>query len=280
MKKNIILMALAVAAFAACDKSVPYEPGAPMNLDNPNVYFSAYNSTKTVLASDATEFEVAILRDDVETALTLPLKGACPYEGIFTVPETVEFAAGVDSVSFKVQVSDKIEMFKDYQLYISIPEEYTHAYLPSETTGPRFIANVVKEDYVPYAEGAWFDFFFTGQGWNVVLEYSAMKKEYRLSDVWAPLGTGSTTDITFSWDGSEKVTMGANSYPTGVPYSSYGPVTAAVVAGCATYGNIPADELYEGSPALPGFIFDFKWTVSAGSFGQGYPQIYAITKVL
>ena len=107
-------MALAVAALVACEKSAPYEPGAPMNLDNPNVYFSAYNSAKTVLASDATEFEVALLRDDVETALTLPLKSACSYEGIFTVPESVTFPAGVDSVSFKVQVSDKVEMFQNY----------------------------------------------------------------------------------------------------------------------------------------------------------------------
>lgn len=268
MKKNIILMALAVAAFAACEKSVPYEPGAPMNLDNPNVYFSAYNSTKTVLASDATEFEVAILRDDVETALTLPLKSACPYEGLFTVPETVEFAAGVDSVSFKVQVSDKIEMFKDYQLYISIPEEYTHAYLPSETTGPRFIANVVKEDYVPYADGYCLELALIGKAYERTMEYSALKEEYRIQDAW----NGGTT-LTFKWDGATNVTV-EKQYASGLTYGSYGPVTLKTEA--AAFATIPADYL---GKELPAFEFQFWYTVSAGTLGTApFPYYFVPMK--
>ena len=271
MKKNIILMALAVAALAACEKSVPYEPGAPMNLDNPNVYFSAYNSNKTVLASDATEFEVSILRDDVETALTLPLKSACPYEGLFTVPETVEFAAGVDSVSFKVQVSDKIEMFKDYQLTLTIPEEFTHAYIPSETTGPRYIANVIKEDYAPYATGQYYDLFWSEALSPNVLQYSPLKDEYRLANVW---GTG--VSLTFTWDRAEKVKLGADKYATGLVHPSYGAITANVVG--ATYSHFEAGQLFENI-ACDAFYFNFEWTVSAGSFGE-YPNLFIVEKVL
>ena len=271
MKKNIILMALAVAALAACDKSVPYEPGAPMNLDNPNVYFSAYNSTKTVLASDATEFEVAILRDDVETALTLPLNSACSYEGIFTVPETVEFPAGVDSVSFKVQVSDKVEMFQTYQLHLSVPEEYTHAYVPVETTGPQFIANVVKEDYAPFANGLYYDGFWTGELTENVLEYSPLKDEYRLNDVW---GTG--VGLTFTWNQETgEVKLGADKYASGLIHPNYGAITANTVS--AMYAKFAAGELLKDS--CEGFYFNFKWTVSAGSFGE-YPNIFIVMEVL
>lgn len=271
MKKNIILMALAVAAFAACDKSVPYEPGAPMNLDNPNVYFSAYNSTKTVLASDATEFEVAILRDDVETALTLPLNSACSYEGIFTVPETVEFPAGVDSVSFKVQVSDKVEMFQTYQLHLSVPEEYTHAYVPVETTGPKFIANVVKEDYAPYATGLYYDTFWYETAYASVLEYSPLKDEYRIQDAWMT-GVG----ISFTWDKEKNVVkMGADKYVTGLVHSTYGAVTANVLG--ASYVHYEAGQLLKD--ACDAFYFDFKWTVSAGSFGE-YPNLFIVQQVL
>ena len=264
-------MALAVAAFAACDKSVPYEPGAPMNLDNPNVYFSAYNSDKTVLASDATEFEVAILRDDVETALTLPLKSACSYEGIFTVPETVEFPAGVDSVSFKVQVSDKVEMFQNYQLHLSVPEEYTHAYVPVETTGPKYIANVIKEDYAPYAIGMYYDGFWTGEFTENVLEYSPLQDEYRLQNVW---GTG--VGLTFTWNKeTNAVKMGAEKYASGLVHATYGAITANVMG--ASYGHYEAGQLLD--VACDAFYFDFKWTVSAGSFGQ-YPNLFIIQQVL
>ena len=113
------------------------------------------------------------------------------------------------------------------------------------------------------------------------MEYSEILQMYRLSDVWAPLGTGSTTDLIFSWDGSENVVMNANSYSTGVSYANYGNVT--VVANDGTnnyvyYGTIPAGWVAE--EAVDGFIFDFKWTVSAGSFGTGYPQLYVITETL
>lgn len=263
-------MALAVAALAACEKSVPYEPGAPMNLDNPNVYFSAYNSTKTVLASDATEFEVSILRDDVETALTLPLKSACPYEGLFTVPETVEFAAGVDSVAIKVMVSDKVEMFKDYQLTLTIPEEFTHAYIPNEKTGPRFIANVIKEDYAPYATGQYYDGFWSGEFTPNVLEYSPLKDEYRLANVW---GTG--VSLTFTWDRAEKVKLGAEKYATGLVHPTYGAITANTVG--ALYAHFNAGELL--NVACDAFYFTFKWTVSAGSFGEK-PNLFIVEKVL
>jgi hypothetical protein len=268
MKKNIILMALAVAAFTACEKSAPYEPGAPMDLDKPNVYFSAYNATKTVLASDATEFEVALLRDDVETALTLPLKSACTYDGIFTAPETVEFPAGVDSISFKVQVSEKLEMFKDYQLFLTVPEEYTHAYAVSET-GPRYIANVVKEDYYPYAEGYFVEPALLQKAYGRVLEYSPLKEEYRIKNAWM----GGTT-LAFGWDGENKVTP-AKQYSTGLTYGNYGIVTVKTKA--AAYTTIPADIL---GAALPGFAFVFDYTVSAGTLGEDIPNYFAITKVL
>lgn len=272
-------MALAVAALAACNKSVPYEPGAPMDENGPNVYFSAYNSSNIVLASDATEFEVAVLRDDATEALSVPLKSICIIDGIFTAPETVEFAAGEDSVVVKVQVGN-VEMFTDYQVTLSVPEEYTHAYAITEV-GPTFIANIVKEDYTPYANGNFFDFFFTGQGWPITMEYSPLLNMYRLSDVWAPLGTGSTTDLLFAWEvGASTFVMSASSYPTGVPYADYGPVTVVVVPDLMTYETLPANYLYDGQPEAPAFIFDFQWTVSAGSFGTGYPQFYMITETL
>ena len=144
-------MTLALAGLVACEQSVPYEKGAQMDLNGPNVYFSNYNTPEVVLASDATEFEIAVLRSDAKDALTVPLKGVCAVDGIFEVPESVEFASGVDSVCVKVTVTDKVEMFKNYSITLSVPEEYTHQYALQEEY-PACSVQVVKEDYVTYAE--------------------------------------------------------------------------------------------------------------------------------
>lgn len=258
-------MALAVAALAACEKSAPYEPGAPMDLDKPNVYFSAYNSTNKVLASDMNEFEVALLRDDVETALTLPIKSACTYENTFVVPEEVNFPAGVDSISFKVQITDKFEMFKDYQLFLTVPEEYTHAYVPSET-GPRYIANVVKEDYVPYAKGTYFcsflDYLTGGKwpAWEQELEYSAIQDTFRFSDLWQP-----KTSMTFQWNReTNEVTV-----PKEEGFS------INVDAGSGNISAFPLAGQYDAASQTLVIYVDM---VDSSSWGEAFPQIYTITE--
>ena len=224
MKKNILFMvAAAMMTFAACEKEPVYVPGNPTG-DNDNVYFSELNSGSVVLASDASEFTVLVSREDSTAALSVPVDAWASVPEMFTFPATVEFAAGQSTAEYVVTTSSAIEMFKDYSVRLSVSDEYTHAY-DSLAVYPRYSANVVKEDYAPYADGMYFDMFFTGQGWPITLEYSVILDMYRLADVWAPLGTGSTTDLTFSWDGAETVTMSADSYSTGVSYSSYGNVT-------------------------------------------------------
>lgn len=272
MKKNIILMALAVAAFAACQKSEPYQPGAPMDLKGPNVYFSAYNDVKTVLSSDTKEFEVSLIRDDAKDALSVPVKTICSYGDFFTAPETVEFPAGVDSVAFKVTVSDEIKMFQEYPVAFTVPEEYTHAYMP-QTTAPAYIAKVVREDHVPYANGYYYEPVLVKQLIPAVIEYSAIKNEYRIQD---PLGTGGD-NFTFSWDQeSGKVTMGAKSYLNGLTYGNYGAIILNVKG--ASYQSFAAGQLL--ADPCDAFVFVFDYTVSAGTLGEDFPNYFIITEVL
>lgn len=274
MKKNILFIAAAaILTFAACEKEPVYVPGNPTG-DNDNVYFSEMNAGSVVLAADANQFTVLVSREDSTSALSVPVDAWASVPELFTFPASVEFAAGQSTAEYVVTTASGIEMFKDYAVRLSVSDEYTHAY-DSLDVYPRYAATVVKEDYVPYAEGMYFDLFFTGQGWPITLEYSAILDMYRLADVWAPLGTGSTTDLTFSWDGAETVKMSADSYSTGVSYGNYGNVT--VVSNDEYYGTIPAGWVSES--AVEGFIFDFKWTVSAGSFGTGYPQLYVMTEM-
>ena len=271
------MAAAAMLALAACEKEPAYVPGNPTG-DNDNVHFSADNAGSVILASDADKFTVLVSRADSTNALSVPVESWASVPELFTFPSTVEFAAGQGTAEYVVATSADMEMFKDYSVRLSVSDEYTHAYDTLDVF-PRYSATVVKEDYVPYAEGVYYDMFFTGEGWPVTLEYSAILEMYRLADVWAPLGTGSTTDLVFSWDGAENVIMSADSYSTGVSYGDYGNVTVVTNDGEASYayyGTIPAG--WVGETAVEGFIFDFKWTVSAGSFGTGYPQLYVMTE--
>lgn len=268
-------MTLALAGLVACEQSVPYEKGAQMDLNGPNVYFSNYNTPEVVLASDATEFEVALLRSDAKDALTVPLKGVCTIDGIFDVPESVEFPSGVDSVNVKITVLDKVEMFKNYSLTLSVPEEYTHQYALQDGY-PACAIKVIKEDFVSYANGIFCDGFWTDQAWNAVLQYSPLLEIYRIQDPWGQGGD----DFTFAWDGdSEKVTMGAAKYATGLVYSSYGAITANVLKDYTGYYHFEAGELELMQSACDAFQLCFKWTVTAGSLGE-YAVYFIPTEVL
>lgn len=275
MKKNIVLLAAAAAFLAAACNPIEetYVPGLPTG-ENDNVFFSPDNASSVVLPVDGTTFDVVVCREKTDGALTLPLEAWT--NGPFEIPESVAFAAGEAEATVTITAGTDMEMFKNYDVRLSVSDEYTHAY-DTLYVYPRATISVVKEDYKPYANGQYLDYFFSGQGWDITMEYSEILKMYRLSDVWAPLGTGSTTDLTFAWDGTETVVMGASSYSTGVAMSDYGNVTAVVEDGSVWYG-IPAGMLAE--EALDGFVFDFKWTVAAGSFGTGYPQFYIITEKL
>lgn len=263
-------MAAALAGLVACEQSVPYEKGAQMDLNGPNVYFSNENPTKLVLSSDATEFEIAVLRSDATDALTVPLKGICTTDGIFDVPESVEFASGVDSVNVKVTVLDKIEMFKDYSLTISVPEEYTHQYAVQDVY-PGHVVKVIKEDYVTYAEGILYDTFYYEDSFAYNLEYSELLGNYRIKNPWSSQGE----DFIFTWDGSEKVTMSAKKYATGFTIGNYGAVTANIVS--AVYTHFDAGQLMQTE--CDAFYININWSVSAGSFGE-YPEIFIVQNVV
>jgi hypothetical protein len=82
--------------------------------------------------------------------------------------------------------------------------------------------------------------------------------------------------ISFTWDKEKNVVkMGADKYATGLVHSSYGPITANVLG--ATYSHFEAGQLL--NIACDAFYFNFKWTVSAGSFGE-YPNLFIVEKVL
>jgi hypothetical protein len=270
MKKNILYIVLAVffIGLTACEEEIVREESPLANANTNNVYFDASNPKSLVLGIDATEFTVLVSREKTDAAVTVNLSHENTYgEGMFTVPSTIEFAAGAATATLTIGVGD-IELMTSYHIAIEVEFDQTNPYV-QQTNYPRIELNVLKEDFAPYAEGTYSSEFFEAS-WPQVLEYSPATETYRFSDLWT---TG--YPMLFAWDGANDIEI------KGTPNSTYG--TIVVVTGYvhATYGMVSAhysgNETYDD--ATKTFTFPITWRVSAGSFGV-YPDTYVITTVL
>jgi hypothetical protein len=72
--------------------------------------------------------------------------------------------------------------------------------------------------------------------------------------------------LTFTWDGGENIALGVSALQTGYNHPSYGMVIANFLG---------AEVMTEGN--MVQFVFNIKWTVSAGSFGE-YPNLFVFER--
>ncbi|MBP9018280.1 MAG: hypothetical protein KBG04_00470 [Bacteroidales bacterium] len=270
-KFGILLTSISLLLSAtACEDEVKREPSPETNPNSSNVYFASSNSASVVLGVSATNFEVIVAREKTAAALTVKLKTESIYGDLFTVPESVSFAAGEAQKSISIACGD-LDLMKSYHFAIEIDPNETKPYV-AQNVYPRIELNVLKEDFQPYANGLWSSLFFAPGNdyisWPLTLEYSEMSQTYRLKETWGYPGY----DITFKWDGGATVTMGGTAsgaykiFKTGYVDPTYGMVSAYF--GTCTYNT-----------ATKKFTFPITWRVSAGSFGL-YPDYYQIQNLL
>ena len=107
--KKILFMLFAAAAFVACDDDVTREPSPVTSPDCQQVYFSSQNEESVVLTPDQLAagyvVNIAVARNQTELAASVPVKVLSTNEEIFTIPETIEFAAGDAVATLEVAVS-------------------------------------------------------------------------------------------------------------------------------------------------------------------------------
>lgn len=248
---KLALSAFVALSFTACTEEVDYTPATPSNV-NDQVYFLASNSAAPVMQKADTQFTVLVGRDNSSAAQSVPLKVTNPNADIFTVPETIEFAAGEAEKELVITTSEKMELAKSYYLKLEIPEEFVNPY-NAQDNHPILVMNVLKEDYEPYAVGTYTAGFFSNQSWEQVMEYSPALDMYRFPDLWA-----NGYDVEFKWDGT-KITCAKTTVQSGYVHPTYGMCSATAEA-----------TAYRAESNA--FLFQYKWTVSAGSFGSYVDQ--------
>lgn len=270
MKKfnRIMILPLLAMPFVlgSCSDDDDWSAGNPANTEGINVYLPADNGQKVALSPKENTFTVEVARSSESGQLTVPLKvaNANGYDAdgnaLFSVPESVTFADGEKTTKVTVTCSDNMEMFKTYNLAISVAEEYTQPYTDSEENLPRIELNIVKEDYKAFATGVYSsDFWGDDSGpyqEEATIEYSEIKNLYRFSNIL------SGQSFTFSVDEDNKITFGASKYSTGYMDSSYGEVFISQ--------SEEADYPSYYDPDTKTFYFGWEYTVSAGSFGSYY----------
>lgn len=259
-------MAVAFFMFSACsDDDVSRDPSPLVDANSNNVSFTTDGNV--VIGVDATEFTVNVTREKTESALTVNIKSYDYNEaGTFEIPTSVTFAAGEAEASFNVKVLKQLTIFESYKLVLEVDASQANPYV-EQSSYPRTEMYIIREDYVPYAEGTYSSDFF-GASWDQTLEYSPSTEVYRFKALWGYSGY----DVTFTLDGSTVSMYGGTSsgnytvFVTGYEDSDYGMISA-YYSGC-TYDD--------GSQT---FTFPIRWVVSAGSYGT-YNEYYTITSVV
>jgi hypothetical protein len=261
----VATMAAGIGLTSCQGEEFIYEVGAPAAQDSAVVYFASDLSNVVLQISDST-ISIDVARYATEAATyKLDVTFEDGTNGAITVPSSVTFEEGVLATTFDVHVG-AIELMKNYTVKIAIDEAWVNPYAAGDNTVLSF--NVMREDFAPYAEGTYVDYFLytdadgNPQPYGQVLEYSPSTEVYRIQDCW---GMGAAP-LTFTWDGGENITLGVAALQTGYNHSKYGMVTA---------NYLGAEVMTQDN--LVQFVFYIKWTVSAGSFGE-YPNLFVFER--
>ena len=266
--KNYIALFSVLALLSACTEEVDYSPAQPSAVAETEYYFNRDQSTSAVLALTDNEYAITIERANTENDVTIDID-VNAVDSVFTIPKAVTFKAGEKTAEIVVTINEKMELFKNYKVELTIPEEYTNPY--KEDNYSIFTANFIKEDYVPYAKAEYVWGFIGGLSHEQEIEYSAILNQYRMKAPWADpvaadlyvnyvgYGAEDGEDVCFTiTEETGAIVVSPASIKTGVVHPNYGSVTANFEAGVVRDGAL---------------LFQYKWTVAAGSFGSMVDQV-------
>ena len=278
---NKLLLSISVilaVALSACEEGVERDPSPQANPNSNKVYFPQQES-KLVLPIDASSVEVTIARLVTTSDLTVNLHLSGSESNLFSIPKSVNFAAGEAEKTFEV-TWEALELMKSYLFSIEIDANNQLSPYAKDSIivdGKKIpiysvvAFNILKEDFAPYSMGdyysAWWD-----EEWEAMMEYSPATEQYRIKEFCGYAGY----DAYFKWDGETKVTMVGGSkvgsrtgFQTGEVDPTYGMVYASFS---------DPEGPFEYDPETKTFTFGYAWRVTAGSFGM-YEDFYTITSL-
>ena len=265
-----ICLSLVALVVVSCHDREYVEP----EYSSTKVYFSEDNeSSKVIGLTEDTVYVTLVRSGNTANALQVPVKLG-GTQGIFSGASTVTFKENEAEAEYAIAISKEMVPFTNYKVQVTVDETYTAPYTYEDgDLVPMIDLTILREDYVPFAEGVYVTEFF-GASWDDVLEYSPMLDQYRFSEWIAGY------PLTFKWDRSTETNPGqvlvmSDKYTTGYSHPTYGMVSAVTTDEKSTFAFMPG-AWDDGSDV---FYFGFKWTVSAGSFGIS-PDYFVVSSYL
>ena len=265
-----ICLSLVALVVVSCHDRDYVEP----EYSSTKVYFSEDNeSSKVVGLTEDTVYVTLVRSGNTANALQVPVKLG-GTQGIFSGASTVTFKENEAEAEYAIAISDKMVPFTNYKVQVTVDETYTAPYTYEDgDLVPMIDLTILREDYVPFAEGVYVTEFFEAS-WEDVLEYSPMLDQYRFSEWIAGY------PLTFKWDRStetnpDQVLVMSDKYTTGYSHPTYGMVSAVTTDKDSEFLFLKGGYT-DGSDV---FYFGFKWTVSAGTFGI-YPDYFIVASYL
>ncbi|MBQ9357880.1 MAG: hypothetical protein IJT98_11420 [Prevotella sp.] len=274
--KYSLAVVVAALGFVACLDNDDYQIAT---VSGTQVYFSNALEDSYEISQEATSFSVPILRIDTADAATVPLTVTMNSGSIFSIANSVSFAAGSNEAQLQVSYDpSKIEYGKYDTITIAIDPEYV---TPYGATSYTFTAGLT--DWGPW--GKWneagtatytYANYWSGYdpGLPFVYRHNTIRTnlyQFKLSN-W-----GSGVDIVFDYDKSTGFVTCAPQYAA--THSTYGQVLVADsyyywynVRG--TDISKMSDDDYGRFDEENGIItIPLAWYVSAGTFGYNVETI-------
>lgn len=266
-KLSILLLAVTLWS---CAEDVPERAASPVASDaSIKAYFPNTNKSTYEVGPLENEITIKLFRVKSDAKATVALNFVDKNK-LFTAPQTVTFEAG-DAEALVTIGFAKLELFKSYNIELSVGMEFTNPYVVNNEGTTNFVINLQQSDWSDYSTGVYASEFFETE-WDQIMQYSKILEMYRFRNLWVE-----GVDYTFKWDGSDKIipggkenSGGAYVFGTGYEEGDYGLVTT----------NTSADSkktYYDAEDKT--FYFYREFVVKAGSFKE-FTESYTIESLI
>lgn len=258
-------IAVLTLGLTACTKECDYIPAKQSVVETNDYRFDSTQPVSAALAVSDTTYSIKLERANADTEQTIEINSVAD-KSIFTIPGTVTFEEGVNEAVIEIAIDTAMVPFKDYKIELSISEDYINPY--SEDNNSVCVVTLYKEDYAPYGIGT-YNWGFLDLVYEQEIEYSKILNAYRFITPWvtpAPIYTavgygvenGQSVEFTINEENGT-ITLTNQSLLSGLYDPIYGSVTANFEKGEYQKDEENNEEHY---------LFQYKWTVAAGSFGS------------
>lgn len=142
------------------DDDDDYAPGPQVAANCPEIRFAAENAAAIEVDPSSPSFDVVVKRTATDAA-TYTINVDKNEQNVFTIPQSVSFAAGETETTITIGVSASAPTATDLAMAISFDDELTNYYKDGEVGAYGVVINVVKWNTIgtgTYYDGFWYGF--------------------------------------------------------------------------------------------------------------------------